>query len=437
MRILGVGSSCDLGDMYLRLRAAGHDVRVWIEDFAELGVMEGMLDRVDNWRDQLDWIRQAGHDGVIMFEGVDHGAEQDALRAEGFSVIGGSAFGDRLEKERAFGQSVLAECGLQTLASSRFNDFDRAIDMIRARPARYVFKLDGSATSSWRNYVGQAQDGGDMIALLRGQRVRLAAIGETSVSFVLMEHAQGVETGIGAYFNGERFLEPACLDWEHKRFFNGDLGELTGEMGTLVTYEGSKELFALTLQRLAPQLRASGYVGYINLNTIINERGIWPLELTARFGYPGFAILDALQPEGWTPLIHAMLDRRSTSFATSRGFAVGVVLTVPPFPYRYGYAEISKGLPIMLGDDLCAAELERLHFGEVAMQNGELVTSGSVGYVMVATGRGATVPAAQAEAYALARKVHVPNIRYRTDIGDVFMQTGQSLLQRYGYLPMS
>lgn len=436
MRFLGIGHSTDLGAMYLRLRAQGHEVRVYSHDLAEHGVLVGLLDYVDSWEKQLAWIREAGPDGVILFETVEHGAVQDQLRRDGFQVIGGSELGDRLENDRAFGQRALASVGLCTVPTHAFNDFESAIAFVQSHPRRYVFKLDGSETSSWRNYVGRCDDGSDVVALLRGQRQRLANIGIHAARFVLMEHVTGVETGLGAYFNGEAFLEPVCLDWEHKRFFPGDLGELTGEMGTLLTYRHADRLFAATLAKLAPLLREGGYVGYINLNTIVNDAGVWPLELTCRFGYPGFAILSALQKEDWPSLFKRMLRRSELRFETAPGYAVGVVLTVPPFPYRYGYAEISRGLPIALDPSMTQSERDRLHFAEVALDaSGQLVTSGVQGYLMVATGTGPTVQTAQKSAYRLAERVFVPNVRYRTDVGASFLSHGRAQLAQLGFLP--
>lgn len=40
----------------------------------------------------------------------------------------------------------------------------------------------------------------------------------------------------------------------------------------------------MTLARLEPCLRHAGYAGDIDLNTIVSEAGIWPLEFTCRFG---------------------------------------------------------------------------------------------------------------------------------------------------------
>lgn len=429
MRFLGIGDGNDLGAMYLALEAEGHRCRVFIADDEAGDTLGGLVARTRDWREELAWIREAGSDGVVLFETAHDGVTQDALRREGYQVIGGSALGDRLESDRAFGQRILAAAGMQVAATHSFDDVGAAIDFVRRTRVRYVFKLAGGYVST-SNYVGGMADGSDMVAYLAHQG---RVLGER-ISFVLMEHLSGVEIGVGAYFDGEGFLEPACLDWEHKRFFPGDLGELTGEMGTLVTYRDSERLFEATLGRLADVLAASGYVGYVNLNTIVNQGGVWPLELTCRFGYPGFPILSALHRCGWSDIFRSMLARdRREPFPTHDGYAVGVVVTVPPFPYAEGYEELSKGMPVTLVD-LTDEDRRHVHLSEVALVGGQLVTAGMIGYILVVTGRGATPEQARAEAYARVAKVYIPNMRYRTDIGVRFVAQDRARLEALGWI---
>jgi hypothetical protein len=193
--------------------------------------MENMLEFTPDWRRELDWIRAAGKDGIILFETAADGVAQDELRSNGYNVIGGSGLGDRLEADRAYGQKVLEEFGIQSAATHQFQDFGDAMSFVRQTRRRYVLKLNGTSWSSTSTYTGQLESGEDMLAVLRSTRNRWPA--DEPVSFILMEHLKGVEVGVGAFFNGREFLKPANLDWEHKRFFPGDLGELTGEMGTV------------------------------------------------------------------------------------------------------------------------------------------------------------------------------------------------------------
>ena len=431
MRILGVGEYNDLGDMYLRLIDAGHEVRVYRSDERSKDVMQGMIEFVPDWRDSLDWIRDAGQDGVVVFETSTSGSDQDELRKDGFRVVGGSSLGDRLEKDRAFGQQILREHGLNTACSHEFSSFGDAIAFLDRSPGRYVLKLSGSHWLSMRNYVGQMDDARDMIALLTAMTDMWDT--QEHPEFILMEFVEGVEIGVGAFFNGERFLGPPNLDWEHKKFFPGDIGELTGEMGTVVTYRGAERLFEETLAKLTALLRKSGYCGYINLNTIINERGVWPLEFTCRFGYPGFAILDALHEDNWDAVLSQLVKRDGGSIRTKEGFAVGVVVTVPPFPYPDGYEELGRGTPICFRE-MSDTDRDSLHLAEVTMKNGQLRTAGAIGYTMVVTGAGTTIEEAREAAYSRVNKVVIPNARYRNDIGVRLIDTDWTRLAALGWV---
>src|SRR3546814_1240313 len=68
-----VTETCDLGALYLRLKDEGHEVKVAISDPEAHGTLAGLVERVDDWRAELDWIRAAGRDGVILFESVSEG----------------------------------------------------------------------------------------------------------------------------------------------------------------------------------------------------------------------------------------------------------------------------------------------------------------------------------------------------------------------------
>jgi len=430
VRFLGIGDYCDLGSLYLRLQEEGHEVRVAIENSLCHGTLCGMLDRTDDWRSELQWIRSAGTDGIILFENVakSRGRLQDELRRDGFQVVGGSAYGDRLETERGHAQRLLGDVGMRTAQFWEFDSPSEAIRFLHSQPGRYVLKYNGA--TSVENYVGRLVDGRDVKAFLLA---KLRQTDGAGASLVLQRHIEGVEMGVGAYFDGDKFLRPACLDWEHKRFFPGNLGELTGEMGTVVTYDRSTYFFEQTLFRVEHLFRQQGHCGYVNLNTIVNEEGIWPLEFTCRFGYPGFAILDPLQETPWGEIFRRMCSRSHNSFDYRPGFSVGIVLTTPPFPYARPAVAEPAGLPVLFEGELSPEDKANLHFGEVGLAGGELVTSGIFGWTMVATGIGPTLVAAQSKANCLADRVLAPDVRYRRDIGNELIARDYDRVKNWGF----
>ena len=157
MRFLGIGDYCDLSALYLRLLAEGHEVKVHIAKPLCRDTLAGLVAHVDDWRNELAWLREAGDEGIALFENAaeQRGTLQDQLRQDGYYVIGGSAYGDRLENDRAFAQAVLGRIGLSICPVHEFFDRQRAIEFLDRHPGRYVLKFNGPMES----FVGRLPDG--------------------------------------------------------------------------------------------------------------------------------------------------------------------------------------------------------------------------------------------------------------------------------------
>ena len=81
MRFLGIGDTCDLGALYMRLLAEGHEVKVFVANPLAQGTMAGLVEHTSSWENELDWIKAAGDEGIILFENVARGPRRTAGQA--------------------------------------------------------------------------------------------------------------------------------------------------------------------------------------------------------------------------------------------------------------------------------------------------------------------------------------------------------------------
>jgi len=423
-KFLFVSLSGLIGDIAWQIVKEGHDVRYYIEAVKERDIADGFVPKTDNWENEVDWA-----DVIVFDDTLGQGDKAKALRARGKKVIGGTPYTDRLEDDRSFGQEELKRAGVSIIPYREFDSFDDAIAHVTANPDRYVIKPSGEAQNVKRRlFVGQEEDGQDVVRMLEAYK---KAFSEEIKVFQLQRRVTGVEVAVGAFFNGREFVYPINVNFEHKKLFAGEIGPPTGEMGTSMFWSGPNRMFNMTLKKMEPMLRDEGFVGYIDVNCIVNGNGVYPLEFTSRFGYPTIMI----QQEGMiTPIgqfFHDLAAGTTNKFKTKSGFQIGVRIVVPPFPFdddatfesfsREAVIVFKRGVP------------EEVHIEDVKQVNGQWLVAGTSGVVLVVVGLGQTMKQAQNQVYSKIRNILIPNMYYRTDIGDRWHEDSDKM-HNWGYL---
>ena len=412
-----------IGDIAWRVLQQGHGVKYCIQSPSEREIGAGFVPIVEDWRSEVEWA------DVIVFDDVlGMGTEASKLREQGKLVVGGTPYTDKLEDDRSFGQEELKKCGISIVPYRHFDSFAEAVTFVKENPGRYVIKPSGEAQNlKGLLFIGEEEDGSDVIQVLEDYQQAWA---NKIPTFQLQKRVVGVEMAVGAFFNGREFAMPININFEHKKLFPGDLGPSTGEMGTAMFWSGPNRIFNQTLKKLERKLAEERYVGYIDLNCIVSGNNIYPLEFTARFGYPTIFI----QQEGIVmpiaDLLYGLAAGTLKNFRTRSGFQVGVRIVVPPFPFNdpETFAVKSKDTIIHFRKGR-----EGVHFEDVKLVNDEWVITGKTGVILVVVGSGQTMKQAQKQAYSRIRNLIIPHMYYRVDIGDRWLEDSDKL-HTWGYL---
>jgi phosphoribosylamine--glycine ligase len=417
-RFLFISIDALISDIAWQVTKEGHEVRYFIASESAKEIADGFVAKTDNYENHLDWA------DVIVFDDVlGQGTIAENLRKLGKKVVGGTAYTDKLEDDRSFGQEELKRAGIPIIPYSEFTNFDQAIDFVQKNPGEYAIKPSGEAQNIKRLlFVGEESDGKDVLQVLEAYK---RVIPDKVKVFQLQKRAVGVEVAVGAFFNGKEFITPINVNFEHKKLLPGNLGPSTGEMGTSMFWSEPNKLFNLTLKKLEPVLAEQHYVGYIDLNCIVNSNGIYPLEFTSRFGYPTISI----QQEGLnTPIsevFYNLANGIDFRMKTKKGFQIGVRICVPPYPFddENTFNTYSKDAVIIFKK----SNFDGIHIEDVKLVNGEWVICGETGIALIVCGTGQTMRQAQTQVYSRIKNILIPNMYYRNDIGDRWVEDSDKL----------
>ena len=417
MKILLIDHGGFMLDFAVRAKADGHQVKWFIARTVKtMHIGKGLGDFVADWR---DWMRWA--DLVILPDNTRYLREVDAWRKrEGTLVVGASMETAAWELDRNCGQQVFKKHGIAVPPYKEFAKYDEAIAYVKKEDRRFVSKPCGDEPDKSLSYV--AKSPADMVYMLERWKKAQRHKG----NFILQEFIGGTEMAVGAWCGPHGFNVGFCENWEFKKLMAGETGPATGEMGTVVRIVKRSKLADLVLKPLEATLVKMKYVGYVDVNCIIDDEGNpWPLEFTMRKGWPTFNIQQALVQGDTVQWLADLANGRDSKPFLMDAVAVGVVMAIPDFPYSHLTRKDVVGIPLY---GLKKPVTPNVHLCEVMQGHAPqtiqgtikdapcLVTAGD--YLLVASGTGDTVRSAARAAYRTMKKIEVPNSPFwRPDIG--------------------
>lgn len=432
MRLLVVDPWGDGLDVAVRAQLEGHDVRYFVRRTEETkDVGRGFVELVDDYRGWLRWA-----DVVFAVDNTLYVRDLfNARRAGHKGIICPSEETTRWETDRSHGQSVFKRAGIGTIPFREFKDYDTAIRYVKKEDRRFVSKPSDEEDKAL-SYVASSPE--DMVYMLE----RWKKLGKLKAPFILQDFVKGCEMAVGAFYGPKVGFGTWCENWEFKKLMNNDLGCATGEQGTVLRFVTESKLARRVLKPLDALLAGEDYIGYIDVNCIIDEKGTpWPLEFTMRPGWPTYNIQLALCKGDTATWLQDFTQGKKVDPWVLNRTAVGVVLSIPDYPYSNFTKKEVVGIPIygikpslwhhlhpaemMMAQDVPIRIKDKIEHGPCPATAGD--------YVLIMTATGDTVRDASNTVYRRLASLRVPNSpMYRTDIGRRLAKQ-LPMIQRHGY----
>ncbi|WP_026487653.1 hypothetical protein [Caldanaerobius polysaccharolyticus] len=419
-KFLIVSALAETIGLAIRLLAEGHEVKYYIHEKSEKDCGDGFIEKVDDWREYVDWC------DVLFFDDVDQKEKGETAYASGNwylevrekypdkLILGGHPNVARLENDRMFAQEILQQVGVPIVPLQRFTNFQEAKNFVEKNGGGWAIKHNSQVDRDLAGVFFKPEEVIEFLDWLEQNWKELAK--GKPVDFVLQQAVKGVEFAVTSFFDGERFRSEFCyLNQEEKKELDGGLGRSTGQMGEIGIVVPNARLFQQTLAKIEPLLREWGYCGFADLNCIVTGPDkVVPLEFTiGRPGYPTLYSISELLDEPVGQFLIRMAQRDPQPIKTREGFVCTLILATGTFPDQH---PTRNKTAVVHGLDKTG--LRHVWLGEARWEDGKVLGAGDMGYLAVITGSGWSIEEARTKAYDTISQISVtPYEKYRMDIG--------------------
>ena len=336
----------------------------------------------------------------------------DRLHELNIPCFGPTAKAARIESSKVFAKDLMKKWGIPTAAYETFEDAAAALEYVRRAPLPLVVKADGLALGKGVLICESRQDAEKAVREIMEDRV----FGASGSRIVVEEFLTGPEVSVLSFTDGS-YIVPMVSSMDHKRSGDGDTGLNTGGMGTVAPNPCyTPEIAEICMERIfLPTVRAMAiegcpFKGCLYFGLMLTPNGPKVIEYNCRFGDPETQVVLPLLKTDLLTVMRACEDGtlRDLDVEWRHGAAACVILASGGYPVAY-----EKGKEISIPSDL-PENVTVYHAGD-KLADGKLITSG--GRVLGVTATGADLPAALADAYAAAERIHFEGAFMRHDIG--------------------
>ena len=331
----------------------------------------------------------------------------DTFKQNGLRIFGPTKAAAQIETSKQFAKDLMKKYEIPTAGYETFEDFDAALEYVKAGSLPTVLKYDGLAAGKGvviAETLEQAEEA--LRDMLQDEK-----FGKGKV--VIEEYLEGPEFSLLCFVNGTD-VYPMPVAQDHKRAFDGDEGPNTGGMGAytelpFITEEDLEYAMNKIMRPTAAAMVEEGcsFCGVLYGGLMKTKNGIKVIEFNARFGDPETEVILPRMTSDICQVFCDVADGKQPTITWNEMATLGIVLASKGYPGSY-----EKGYVIEGTEDVDGSIY---HMG-TALKDGKYVTSG--GRVMIVVCQAPTLREAQQKAAAEVAKIKCENLFHRTDIGD-------------------